>query len=230
MSYSGNLYLPNFIKLDKKTHSVISDEKWHKYRTDYLNNHTHKNTYIIIYGRYDYYFEKNLKFDVNNSLIKDEGNLDFLFLPRNKTNLEFDDRKKLLENKFKTTIEDLSRDKKIILLYPSPVSPDKIFERILKNKSKISKDTNFFLNDIVNYPLNFHRNYFSEEIELLDSINSKNIYKINLEKIFCPQNQCFLYDNKNVYIFDTHHPSYMASKKINDLIMNKIEKIELKSD
>ena len=230
MSYSGNLYLPNFIKLDKKTHSVISDEKWHQYRTDYLNNHTHKNTYIVIYGRYDYYFEKNLKFDANNLLIKDEGNLDFLFLPRNKTNSKLEDRKKLLKNKFKTTIEDLSKDKKIILLYPSPVSPDKIFERILKNKNKISKDTNFFLKDFVNYSLDFHRNYFSEEIELLDSINSKNIYKINLEKIFCPQNQCFLYDNKNVYIFDTHHPSYEASKKINDLIMNKIKKIELKSN
>ena len=28
----------------------------------------------------------------------------------------------------------------------------------------------------------------------------------------------FLYDNKNVYIFDTHHPTYEASKKINNLL------------
>ena len=230
MSYSGNLYLPNFTRLSKKTQTIKSDETWHKYRTDFLNNETHKNTYIIIYGKYDNYFEKKLKFNENKILIKDEGNSEFLFLPRNKVNLNYDDRKKLLKNKFKTTIEDLSENKKIILLYPSPISPENILERILKNRNKILKNTNFYLNDIVNYPVEFHRNYFSEEIELLNNLNSKNIYKINLEKIFCPEKQCFLYDNKNVYIFDTHHPTYEVSKKINDLIMKEIEKIELKSN
>ena len=230
MSYSSNLYLPNFIKLNKKQQTIKSDETWHKYRTDFLNNETHKNTYIIIYGKYDVYFGKKLKFNENKILIKDEGNPKFLFLPRNKVNLNYDDRKKLLKNKFKTTIEDLSKDKKIILLYPSPISPVGIFQRILKNKNKILKNTNYYLNDIVNYPVDFHRKYFSEEIELLNNLNSKNIYKINLEKIFCPENQCFLYDNKNVYIFDTNHPTYEASKKINDLIMKEIEKIELKSN
>ena len=39
----------------------------------------------------------------------------------------------------------------------------------------------------------------------------------------------FLYDNKNVYIFDTHHPTYEASKKINKLIISEINKIESKS-
>ena len=230
MSYSGNLYLPNFTKLSKKTQTIIRDETWHKYRTDFLNNETHKNTYIIIYGRYDKYFEKKLKFNENKILIKDEGNSEFLFLPRNKVNLNYEDRKKLVKNKFKTTIEDLSENKKIILLYPSPISPEEIFKRILKNRNKILKNTHFYLSDIVNYPVEFHRNYFSEEIELLNNLNSKNIYKINLEKIFCPEKQCFLYDNKNVYIFDTHHPTYEVSKKINDLIMKEIEKIELKSN
>ena len=230
MSYSGNLYLPNFTRLSKKTQTIKRDETWHKYRTDFLNNETHKNTYIIIYGRYDAYFEKKLKFNENKILIKNEGNSEFLFLPRNKVNLNYDDRKKLLKNKFKTTIEDLSENKKIILLYPSPVSSDKILQRILKNKNKIYKNTNFYLDDVVNYSLEFHRSYFFEEIELINNINSKNIYKINLEKIFCPENQCFLYDKNNVYIFDTHHPTYEASKKINDLIMKEIEKIELKSN
>ena len=230
MSYSGNMYLPNFTMISKKTQTIKSDETWHKYRTDFLNNETHKNTYIKIYKNYDFYFEKKLKFNENKIKIKDEGNTEILFLPRNKVNLNYDDRKKLLKNKFKTTIEDLSENKKIILLYPSPVSPDRIFQRIFRNRDKISKNTNFYLSDVINYSIEFHRKYFFEEIELLNNINLKNIYKINLEKIFCPENQCFLYDNKNVYIFDTHHPTYEASKKINDLIMQEIEKIELKSN
>ena len=230
MSYSGNLYLPNFTIIEKKTQTIKSDETWHKYRTDFLNNKTHKNTYIIIYARYDSYFEKGLNLNRNNQLEKKEENSDIIFLPRNMLNLDYEDRIKLIRNKFITTIEDLSEDKKIIILYPSPVSPDNIFQRIIRNKDKISKNTNFYLEDVVNYPLEFHRSYFSEEIELINDLNSKNIYKINLEKIFCPKNQCFLYDDKNVYIFDTTHPTYEASKKINNLIMKEIEKIELQSN
>ncbi len=230
MSYSGNLYLPNFTKINKKTKTFINDEDWHDYRTNFLNNETHENTYIIVYGRYDYYFEKNLKFDENKKLFKEEKNTDVLFLPRNKFDLSFNDRKKLLRNKFKTTIEDLSKDKKIILLYPSPVSPEGIFERIQKNKKIIFENPEYYLDDIVNYQLEFHRKYFYEEIKLLNSINSKNIYKINLEKIFCPKDRCFLYDDKNVYIFDRNHPSYFGSEKINDSIIGEIRKIEAKKN
>jgi peptidoglycan/LPS O-acetylase OafA/YrhL len=230
MSYSGNIYLPNFTKIKKKTQTIVSDETWHKYRTDFLNNKTHKNTYIIIYGRYDSYFEKNLRLNRNNQLERVEGKSEIIFLPRDMINLDYEDRKEFIKNKFITTIEDLSEDKKVILLYPSPVSSDRVLQRIFKNKNKIYKNTNFYLDDVVNYSLEFHRSYFFEEIELINNLNSKNIYKINLEKIFCPENQCFLYDKNNVYIFDTHHPTHEASKKINDLILKEIEKIELKSN
>ena len=80
----------------------------------------------------------------------------------------------------------------------------------------------YYLTDKINYPVQIYREFFSEEISLLDSINSKNIYKIKLEKTFCPANQCFFYDNKKIYIYDTHHPSYEGSKKINKLIMKEI--------
>ncbi len=80
----------------------------------------------------------------------------------------------------------------------------------------------------MNYSLKFHREYFSDEIKLLDSLNSDNIYRIKSDELFCPNDQCFLYDNENVYIFDTNHPSYKGSQMINDLIMKKINQIELK--
>ena len=113
-------------------------------------------------------------------------------------------------------------------MYPTPVSPVSVTDRIFQNKNKILLDDNFFRKDYVNYSVKFHREYFSEEIKLLSNINSKNIYKINLEEVFCPKNQCFLYDNKNIYIYDKNHPSYEGSKKINDLIVREIKKIELK--
>ena len=90
-------------------------------------------------------------------------------------------------------------------------------------------DLIYYRNLVSNQPsggadVEVYRNFFSEEIKLFDSINSKNIYKIKLEKTFCPENRCFFYDNKNIYIYDTHHPSYEGSKKINNLIMEEINK------
>ena len=231
MSYSGNLYLPNFSKIDKKTKKIIKDETWHEYRTDFLKNKTHKNTYIIIYGRYDFYFDKLLKI-IDGKIIKTLGNTGVKYLSKENKDLDLDldERNKLLRDKFKKTIETLSEDKKIILLYPSPISPISVTNRVLQNKNQILQDFDFFKTDFINYSVKFYREYYSEEIELINSIYSKNIFKIDLEKSFCPDEQCFFYDNKNVYIFDTNHPTYEGSKKINDLIMKEIEKIEIKSN
>ena len=227
MSYSGNLYLPNFVRVNKKNKIIVQDEIWHDYRSEFLNKKTHKNTYVIIFGRYDFYFEKNLKIS-NNLIVKVEE--DYSYIERNKLDLKYEERIKLFKEKFKNTIENLSIDKKVFVLYPTPVSGEKIFQRILKNKKKISENKKYYLSDIVNYSSKFHKEYFSEEIELLESLNSDNVYKIKSDELFCPDEQCFLYDNENVYIFDTNHPSYKGSQMINDLVMKKINQIEFKSN
>ena len=227
MSYSGNLYLPNFVRVNKKNKIIVQDEIWHDYRSEFLNKKTHKNTYVIIFGRYDFYFEKNLKIS-NNLIVKVEE--DYSYIERNKLDLKYEERIKLFKEKFKNTIENLSINKKVFVLYPTPVSGEKIFQRILKNKKKISENKKYYLSDIVNYSSKFHKEYFSEEIELLESLNSDNVYKIKSDELFCPDEQCFLYDNENVYIFDTNHPSYKGSQMINDLVMKKINQIELKSN
>ena len=231
MSYGGYLYIPNFIKYNWEEKKIALDETANKYRTDFIKNKTHKNTYIIIYGKYSAHFGKKFEPDgmnfrnINTISLFDRKNID----------LSFDDKKRLLKEKFKKTIIDLSLDKKIILLYPTPVSPEHIFRRVLniKRKSnvlinpdfeKLKKNPDAYLSDRINYPIKVYRDFFSEEIKLFDSINSKNVYKIKLEKTFCPENRCFFYDNKNIYIYDTHHPSYEGSKKINDLIIKEINK------
>ena len=44
---------------------IVLNEDVHKYRTNFINNKTHENTYIIIYGRYDSHFEKSFKLEDN---------------------------------------------------------------------------------------------------------------------------------------------------------------------
>ena len=229
MSYGGYFYLPNFIKYDDKNKIIGLDETVHKYRTDYIKNKTHKNTYIIMYAKYNSVFGKKLKLE-GETIVKSETSI--TLFDRKNIDLSFDDKKKLLKKKFKDTIIDLSEDNKIILLYPTPVSPEHVFYSVLGNKNALvnpdveiyQKNPDYYLDDKINYPVQIYRKFFSEEISLLDSINSKNIYKIKLEKTFCPENQCFFYDNKDIYIFDTHHPSYEGSRKINNLIIKEINR------
>ena len=142
MGYSGNLYLPNFSKIDKKTNKIITDETWHEYRKNFLKNKTHKNTYIVIFGRYDFYFDKSLKI-IDGKIEKLINNTKTKYVSEENKDLDLDERNKLLRDKFKKTIETLSENKKIILLYPSPLSPVSIRNRILQNKNLILKDFNF---------------------------------------------------------------------------------------
>lgn len=227
MTYGGWLYLPGFIKYNNKDKSISLDETVNKYRTDFIKNKAHKNSYIIIYGKYSSHFGKKLQFD-GEKVIKNKTSISLF--ERNNINLDFHNKKKLLKKKFKDTIINLSKDYKVILLYPSPVSTKHVFYNILGSKSKlINPDVELYLNnpdyyllDKMNYSTQSYKEFFSEEISLFDSINSKNIYKIKLEKTFCPEDRCLFYDNKDIYIYDTHHPSYEGSKKINRLIMETI--------
>jgi peptidoglycan/LPS O-acetylase OafA/YrhL len=224
MTYSGNLYLPNFVRLNKNT-LKISDEKIHQFRENFIKNNTSENTYIIIFGDYNYYFEKRIQFDNNEQIIEYET--PSIFAERDKLNLNYDDRILRLKNKFKETLNQLSKNKKIILLYPAPFSPTDILERIRENLSKgYFKKDNYYLEDKVNYDKDVYRKFNSEILKLFNSINHSNIYKIRLESIFCPQEKCIFYDNNFSYIFDRLHPSYEGSKLINDLIFKEIEKIE----
>jgi len=227
MSYSGNLFLPNFVRFDKETNKIIREENVHNFRKEFLENKTHKNTYVIIYGDYNYYFEKRLKL-AGNKIVEYETSS--LYSTRDNIFLSYDKRKILLKEKIKESLINLSNNKKVLLIYPSPISPVDILRRIKINFTNINKDKNFYLKDKVNYSKNFFRKYNSEIIGLFNEINLENLYKIKLENIFCPKNQCIFYDNKNSYIFDTVHPSYEGSKMINDLIMKEIDNIELKSN
>ena len=227
MNYSGNLYLPNFVKFNKKEKKIFADESWHEFRKDYLKNNTNKNSYIIFYGDYNYYFEKRLKISKDKIV---EYETHSLFAERNNINLDYDYRKKLLKEKIEEALKEISKDKKVILVYPSPAAPVHILQHITKKKGEISKNSDFYLKDKINYSKNYYREYYSDIIELFDKINLNNVYKIKLEEVFCPQKKCIFYDNENAYIFDTQHPSYEGSKMINNLIMQKINKIETRSN
>lgn len=231
MSHGGYFYLPNFIKYDYQKKIITLDETPHEFRKKFLENDAHENTFIIIYAKYNWLFGKELKFDGKNITKKKTS---IKLFERKNLSLDYDKKKELLKERLIETITKLSKKYKIILLYPTPVSPEHVFYRVLGSKNKLinpdykiyQKNPDYYLFDKINYPIEFHKDFFSEEIDLLDKLDGENIYKINLEKIFCPNDKCIFYDNENIYIYDTHHPSYEGSKMINKLIIDTIKEIK----
>lgn len=73
--------------------------------------------------------------------------------------------------------------------------------------------------------------YAEESLAVLDSIHHPNLYKIFPHKIFCDikiKNRCITHDNKNILYKDNNHLSPIGVKIIEDLIIEKIYKIENK--
>jgi hypothetical protein len=129
MSYSGNLFLPNFVIFDKKTNKIKSDENIHNFRKEFLENKTHKNTYVIIYGDYNYYFEKRIKFLANEIV---EYETSSIYSTRDNIFLDYERRKILLKEKIKESLINLSKNKKVLLIYPSASLTRKDYRKHIK--------------------------------------------------------------------------------------------------
>ena len=65
--------------------------------------------------------------------------------------------------------------------------------------------------------------------KLLDSIQGDNIYRVYPSKLFCDtfiKDRCATHDDKNSFYLDDDHPSIKGAEMINDLIIEKIQKLE----
>ena len=227
MSYSGMIYLPDFVSHNKLNNDLRIDERWHSTRKNFIDNKTHKNLYIIYYGDYNYYLrEKRLTLNSNKI---DTYETDFVFAETRNLKKDFLYRKKLLKEKLVQTLNILSKKSNLILLYPSPISPLNVYDRIHRNFNKKLLDNNFYLKDKINYDIELFYKYNLEIFDLFDNNLSRNIHMIKPHEVFCNK-KCLFYDNNHVYFFDEVHPSLKGAEMINDLIMKKIEKIELQSN
>ena len=226
MSYSGNMYLPGFIQFNKINKKYNLNFDFHSTRENFINNKVSKNSYIVVFGDYNYYFfEKRIKFDENQEITSYETLNGFA--DKENINLEYEKRIPLLKNKFRETLFELSKKHKVILLYPSPVSPVNVPTKVNSN-SIFNNEDNYYLKDKINFKKNIYEEYNNNIISFFETLNFKNIYKIKLKDVFCPNEQCFLYDKDKIFIFDNVHPSYEGSKLINDLIFSQINEIEKK--
>ena len=216
--FGGCWYLPNFSKYEitgqidescnAKTHNDI--------REMLLNS---DDQIIIIGGRLPLYLSSKY---FNNGEGGNERKLvgsDFGYFKSEK-NLS------LRENVTISLRELLDKNHKILLVYPIPEVgwhvPKKINSnwknRFFNNKYKNQITTSFQV----------YKKRTKESFELLDSIEHKNLYRVYPHTLYCDnkiKNRCVTHNEKHVFYSDDDHPSMVGSTMINNLIIEKINKI-----
>jgi peptidoglycan/LPS O-acetylase OafA/YrhL len=222
----GCLFFPGFNEIDFKTQFVsekCNNSYFQKLKQNLSNG---KNSIIIFGGRLPLYLSN---YYFNNQ----EGGVEGGQYEKKYVSVG---KYYTIENSFKNELSEISKNHKIILIYPIPEVgwsvPNKlnILFRTLPNN--INKKT-IKESDYITTSFEVYKNRTVSSFELLDSIKGENIYRVYPHKLFCDttiKNRCMAHDDKNIFYFDDDHPSLKSAEMINDLIMKEIEKIELKSN
>jgi peptidoglycan/LPS O-acetylase OafA/YrhL len=222
-TYGGCLFYPGFNKVDVKTMKI--DELCNNAYFEKLkeNLSKDKNSIIIFGGRLPAYLS-NYHFD------NQEGGIE---------GTEWSDkyvsigRYENIQTSFQNEISELSKNNKIILVYPIPEVgwnvPNKL-NSIFSKKPKNVNKKNLNINEYISTSYQVYQNRTKSSFELLNSIQGDNIYRVYPHTLFCDTNikdRCVTHDDKNIFYADDDHPSSKGAEMINDLIMKEIEKIEL---
>ena len=161
--------------------------------------------------------------DNEHNSFKDSDPIELLKALMDEHNLKAKDLVEILE---------LSKNNKIILIYPIPEvgwNPNKqVYNQWVKRK--FNKNFNL-VNVTTSYKV--YKDRTKSSFELLNSTKGDNIYRVYPHKLFCDtiiKDRCVTHDDKNVFYYDDDHISIKGAEMINDLIMKEIEKIELKSN
>ena len=215
------LFFPGFNLISTKNKEIYNNCSNDYFEKIKLTLSKHKDSIIIIGGRFPVYLS-NYFFDNKEGGI--EGSKwNYKIVPVGKYDT--------FQTSFKSEVLKLSKNNKIILVYPIPEvgwsPPKRIYNQWIKQG--FPKNPNL-VNITTSYDVNKKRT--KSTFELLDSIQGKDIYRVFPHSLFCDtaiKNRCITHDEKNIFYQDYNHPSSKGSQMINDLIMKEIEKIELKS-
>jgi len=221
-TFGGCLFYPSFNMINNKTQKIsenCNDSYFQKLKQTLSND---KNSIVIFGGRFPLHLS-NYLFD------NKEGGVE---------GKEWDDkyvsvgRYNNIQISFQNEISELSKNHKIILIYPIPEvgwePNNKIYNQWVKKK--FNKNFNL-VNVTTSYEV--YKNRTKSSFELLNSIQGDNIYRVYPHTLFCNtiiKNRCVILDDKNIFYADDDHPSLKGAEMINNLIMKEIEKIELKSN
>jgi hypothetical protein len=211
MSISGGVYLPNFQKIDKKTRKVVQIN-YSENRKDVLNSY--QNSIIIINYRLPLYLSG---YYFNNQEGGADKKKEFEYYFHNEDNISFRDG-------FLESINNLKKNNHIILVYPVPEAGWNVSRKIL-----LEHNDRIHVSDYITTSYKVYKDRTKSSFELLDLIKGKNVHRVYPHKIFCNTliaDRCITHDEKNIFYADYDHLSYNGSRLVNNLIIERIKKIE----
>ena len=222
------MYLKDFNRIQRKTKKIAEE---YNFKNNTIHNFLKKNSdlIVILHHRWTYLLTET-------SFDNEEGHKEVTnryLEPINIKTSSLEERQKYIKAGIVLQINDIiSQGHKLILVYPVPEMSFNA-PQLLHNKYHFEKK--LFENSTpilsVNYELYKKRN--SAIFEILDSVESPNIYRVYPHKLFCNKfllNRCIANDDNHIFYSDDNHLSIKGSKLVVDKIMKKIEEMELKSN
>ena len=130
-----------------------------------------------------------------------------------------------LMNEFRVHIENISKNNKVILVYPTPEIGFNLQYTLLKgrNWNLMKKNPTLF-----KYPYKKYMAINNELFNFFDTLKNKNIHRVYPHKIFCNtkiKDQCLLHDEKDIFFSDEYHLSIVGARMVNQLLIDKIDNL-----
>ena len=216
------LFFPGFNMVDKKTGKIDKNCNSSYFSQIEKKFNINDNSIIIIGGRFPVYLTDRY-FD-NKEGRREGGEFGSRFISTSSF--------KTIQSSFKESVNKLSKSNKIILIYPIPEAGWHVPRKILNQNIKYLISPKKFKLEYITTSHKVYKERTKTSFELLNSIKGDNIYRVYPGKLFCNtfiKDRCTTHDDKNIFYLDDDHPSIKGAEMINDLIINEIEKIEIKS-
>ena len=199
---NGKLIEEYYTILRERINKIVSESK---------NN-------IFIFGGASatYIFDK--RFYVNNEVLGDP-----IVNYVNKDTLKFSS--KSLMNEFREQVENISKNNKVILVYPTPEIGFNLQYTLLKGRNWKLMQKNPTL---IKYPYKKYMAINKEVFEFFDTLKNKNIHRVYPHKLFCNtkvKDQCLLHNEKDIFFSDELHLSFLGAEIVNELLIEKIDNL-----
>ena len=196
---SACLFFPEFNLINKKNSKTMyeCDDDYFQKLKQTLS--IEKNSIIIFGGRFPLFISGNYFNNQEGGIEGKEWRNKYVSVGR------YDN----IQISFKNEILELSKNNKIILIYPIPEvgwDPNKqIYNQWIKQRF----NKNFNLTNVTT-SYEVYTNRTKSSFELLNSIQGENIYRVYPHTLFCNTviyNRCVTHDDKNIFYSDDDHLS-----------------------